>query len=358
MITVGFVGTAKNTGKTTTTLEVLEQASRAGLPTALTSIGYDGENRDNVTGLPKPRFFLQEGMIVATATGCLKACTAGIRIHAHTGIRTALGEIVTGVVSSAGAVLVAGPNRRSDLEILFEHLSNLGARLTLVDGALNRLVPMICTDGLVLSSGAAFNQDIDFLARHAGALAALLQAPVAGSIPAWDGTIRLMAGEETLACVNPGSLLGDAALQLLQNSLRSPATALHFPGACDPIRLEKLLRSHPKFLESAAIFFDNPLKLVASGDPFTWQRVWREFKKLGISPYFKDKNPVFFMTVNPFYPRYLPQTGEYEAAYVNKNALLTAVREKITPHIPVYDIRQPPIPDLLRLVGIKREGEE
>jgi hypothetical protein len=44
--TVGFAGTAKNTGKTTTTLAVLEQVRTARIHTALTSIGYDGENQD------------------------------------------------------------------------------------------------------------------------------------------------------------------------------------------------------------------------------------------------------------------------------------------------------------------------
>ena len=82
---IGISGTAKNTGKTTTTIELLNQSCASGARVALTSIGYDGENRDNVTGLPKPRFHLQAGIPFATAADCLRACTAEYEIVHRTG---------------------------------------------------------------------------------------------------------------------------------------------------------------------------------------------------------------------------------------------------------------------------------
>ena len=77
MVRIGFAGTAKNTGKTSTALHVLQLCHEHGLQVALTSIGYDGETMDNVTGLPKPRYWLEPGMLLATSERCLKAGTAG-----------------------------------------------------------------------------------------------------------------------------------------------------------------------------------------------------------------------------------------------------------------------------------------
>jgi hypothetical protein len=55
-LVVGIAGTAKNTGKTTTLSAIMGEARKEpALVLGLTSIGYDGEGFDNVTGLPKPR---------------------------------------------------------------------------------------------------------------------------------------------------------------------------------------------------------------------------------------------------------------------------------------------------------------
>jgi nicotinamidase-related amidase len=72
MKTIGFAGTAKNTGKTTTIQAVIKQAHQAGLRVALTSIGFDVENGENATGSVAARFLLEKDDLVATAMDCLK----------------------------------------------------------------------------------------------------------------------------------------------------------------------------------------------------------------------------------------------------------------------------------------------
>jgi len=347
--TIGFAGTAKNAGKTTTTLYVLDLLAQAAIPTALTSIGYDGENKDNVTGLPKPRFLLQPGMLVATAEGCLKAGSAAIRILERSGIQTVLGEIVIGVVEQAGTVLVAGPNRRSDLKLLFARLAERGAALTLVDGALNRLVPMVCTDGLVLSTGASYSEDIDVITNHAAALMELMQPPQAGTPLPADKGIQIRRDSQPPFSLQPGSLLGEKSLMALQAALSAPVAELLIPGVCDPLRLETLLDGGA--LNGATLTFGSPLKLIASGDPLTWRRVFARAAQLDVHIRYLEKTPVFFLTVNPFYPRYLLQVGEYEPAYVDRLALLATARARIH-GVPVIDILQPPVPDLLSLMEI------
>ncbi|NTU75981.1 MAG: hypothetical protein HGA86_07660, partial [Anaerolineaceae bacterium] len=88
---IGFAGTAKNTGKTTAALTLLELARTAGLTPALTSIGFDGESLDHVTGLPKPRYLLHPGDLLATAETCLAHSSARFEVLQETDIHTILG---------------------------------------------------------------------------------------------------------------------------------------------------------------------------------------------------------------------------------------------------------------------------
>jgi uncharacterized NAD-dependent epimerase/dehydratase family protein len=74
--TLGIAGTAKNTGKTTTLQAVVRAIRRSGTGVYLTSIGYDGEEVDTVTGLPKPKVVVEEGDMVATALSFLRSSPA------------------------------------------------------------------------------------------------------------------------------------------------------------------------------------------------------------------------------------------------------------------------------------------
>ena len=79
-IIIGIAGTAKNTGKTTTTSFIMAEVKKnEKLNLGLTSIGYDGEDIDNVTGLPKPKIEVWPGVLVAVAEKCLKVSTAEVR---------------------------------------------------------------------------------------------------------------------------------------------------------------------------------------------------------------------------------------------------------------------------------------
>ena len=53
----------------------------------------------------------------------------------------------------------------------------MGAALTMVDGALNRLAALTLSDGLVLSTGAAYDERIPELAAHAAAVESLFHYP-------------------------------------------------------------------------------------------------------------------------------------------------------------------------------------
>lgn len=329
MNTIGFAGTAKNTGKTTTARIVLAEARRAGLRLALTSIGYDGENRDTITGLPKPRFELQPGDWLATAEKCLKTGSAVCRVEAVLPIQTILGRVMLAQVEQAGEVLAAGPNRAADIRLLLEHLEALGVQLAMLDGALNRVAPMNAANGLVLATGAAYDEHIPAIAAHAAALAELFKLPVPDNA---DGFTPCPGG----------SLLRGMTLPALSHGLH-----LSIPGACDPALLLELL---PR-MAGGQIQFGSPLNLVASGSPLAWQAVRRRAQEERISLCVARSLPLCLMTVNPFFPHYQPQTGAYAPDFVPAADLLQAVSQAL-PHLPVYNILQEPRPDVLALLHL------
>jgi hypothetical protein len=348
MKTVGFAGTAKNTGKTTTTIEVLRACRSAGLRVALTSIGYDGENRDNVTGLPKPRFQVAPGMVFATAEGCLRACTVKYRILAQTGLATSLGRIVIAEAVSQGLALVAGPNRRSDLALLYAALEQSGVDAVLVDGALNRLVPLIGTDGFVLSTGAAWVESIPELVRRTRALLDLYhpERTVTVSPPGSAISVLLASGDRLE--LEAGSLLSEDTARRIAAAIPSPVQEMVIPGACDPRALFALLALQPTLLAGMRLVFASPLHLMASGRPLEWAKTLTRLQALWITPGFLEKNSILFLTVNPFFPRYNQQTGAYLPAYVDADLLVESMQAAVL-DLPVIDVLARPTPDLLRL---------
>ena len=346
MQTISFAGTAKNTGKTTTALHMVERCHARGLRLALTSIGYDGEIKDNVTGLPKPRYVLQPGDWVATAEKCLKTGTAGYRVHHTSSIFTVLGRIVFVEITSPGLVVLAGPNRRTDLEQVLADFQRIGVDWVLVDGALNRLAPMICTGGLVLSTGAAFTEDIPTLAEHARALCAMFQFPCSPLPPITAVTLSLPNGAPEIK-LDSGSLLSQAAFQTLEAAAEaSQPHSILIPNACHPARLLELLTRKPALREAQWVF-GSPLKLLASGDPRLWETVWTD---MHLPPQYFETLPLHCLTLNPFYPSYHAATWSYSEKFLDAEALLAAVRAQVTA-VPVLNLRQPPIPDLLDILN-------
>ena len=132
MQVLGIAGTAKNTGKTTTTVAIINQWPRH-QHLAVTSIGYDGESKDNVTGLPKPRLNVPAGALVVTAEGCLEAGSARLETIEKTDLTTPLGRLVICRVRSSGLVVLAGPNSQSALRFVIDRLREQEIELPLVD---------------------------------------------------------------------------------------------------------------------------------------------------------------------------------------------------------------------------------
>jgi len=106
---VAVVGLAKNAGKTTVVNHLL---GTAGGRHGLASLGLDGEARDQLTGLPKPRIAPPMGTLVATTD---ELVGPGLTVRARLGFRTAVGEVVIAEADGSGPVIVSGPARLDQL---------------------------------------------------------------------------------------------------------------------------------------------------------------------------------------------------------------------------------------------------
>lgn len=160
--TVSIIGMDKNSGKTTVLNYILGEA-RGKITLGLTSIGFDGEDKDLVTGSDKPRIYIESGTLVATAKRCLFNGDITKEIIKATNINTPMGEVIIAKALSDGYVELGGASINAYMKAVCSDLINYGSSLVLVDGALGRKTtasPAV-TEGCILAAGASLHRSID-----------------------------------------------------------------------------------------------------------------------------------------------------------------------------------------------------
>ena len=326
---LAVLGLAKNTGKTVALNHLLASAQQARMAVGLTSIGRDGEERDQVFSFPKPPVQVWPGMLVATARDTLARAKVRTKTLAATGLDSPMGEILLVRVQEAGAMEVAGASRGNALQQLVAQLKTCGADLVFLDGALGRShhASPALADGVVLSTGMALGGSIDDVLRKtrerlavlglAGADAALARRCeavfVQGGVGVWDaqgaplwhvaqatltaGAQLRALGAQRVGCVAfggaVGRLLWPAVLELAQRN----------PG------LQVLVADGTRLFRDASEI----AQLAHCGGAL---RAWRALRIVGI-------------TVNPF----SPLGGDTDA-----RTLLAAARDSL-PEYAVSDVQ-------------------
>ncbi len=333
---IGIAGTAKNTGKTTTTNYLLDMFKKKGFSTGLTSIGYDGERLDNVTGLPKPRIPVSVNTTVAVARRCLPVSTARIQVIKETPISTPLGNIIIGRVEKEGLVVIAGPNKSSDLRIIINELKTLDLDIILVDGALNRLAPMVETEGFILATGAARSPDITRLAYETHSIAYLFGLPQLKERLSTEITVQ--NGFRKKHRMGFASLFTNRQLFELLEHLTSETKRLEIPGVVQ----EKLWKQLGEHIISNELNFDicvaDPIKLALAGGVGNIHRLFERLENYGVKLLVAQKLPLVAVTVNPFFPKYRFEAQDYEPAYVDAVKLVETVDKVIS--VPAIDIKR------------------
>jgi hypothetical protein len=332
---VGVAGTAKNTGKTTTLCALIDEAYRRGRLPGVTGIGYDGEERDNVTLLPKPRIMVHPGMVVTTSEQCLAASTARLRVIQDTGYRTALGAVLMCRVEAGGLVVVAGPNKTADLAAVARQMSSLGVADLLVDGSLNRIAPMVVAERVVFATGGARSTDGAALVGEIQAIERVFDAPAAP--PEFAAVTGFYLRAKDLSVQVPAAaVLGAREIGKVLERMPAGLISMVLPGlismdglgvVCD--RLEGEER------KGATLVFDDPFKLLLAGDPVRVAGMLRWMQELGVEVRYRRPSRLAAITFNPYYPAFDGTT--YRAAFlddaIRRAALATAMKT------PVVDIK-------------------
>jgi hypothetical protein len=222
MSTLAVMGMTKNTGKTVAMNHVLAQAAAAQVEVGVTSIGRDGEDRDQVFFNPKPPIMVWPGTLVATARETLQRAKVRWKLIDSTEIDSPMGEILVIKVLEYGEMEIAGASRGSDQLKIISRLKQCGASLVILDGALGRshhASPAIA-NGVILATGAAIGggiQDVIRKTRDRLGILGIKQADASikalcesvftkGGVGIWDQQGNTLFQQE-IATLNAGAKL-------------------------------------------------------------------------------------------------------------------------------------------------------
>ncbi|MCX7779572.1 MAG: hypothetical protein N2491_01500 [Negativicutes bacterium] len=338
-IKVGIAGTAKNTGKTTATIAIMAELRARGIPLLLTSIGYDGESIDAITGLPKPRLEVKAGDIVATAEMCLKTGTAAFRVLETTDVGTPLGKVQIAEVLRPGLVVTAGPNKTHEVRRIADMLKRLSHGVAIFDGALNRIAPFGEMDGMILATGAAKSRNIALLAAQAQSFAAIARLP------------QPPAAAEIARRNYPGVTVLDAGLRVRGRSMKlslltaqdvDSALAADIPeGGClyvPGIITGKALAALAERLEGRRVILavQDPVKLLVAAEDQSYFAMLTKLDEAGVLVAVLKRVPLMAITVNPFYPEYRVEDNTYVPGMVDPVRLQLTVKSAV--NLPVVNV--------------------
>jgi len=350
IISIGVVGTAKNTGKTTTLSAILSEGLKKGKSFALTSIGYDGERVDNLTLLPKPRLFVLENQILATSDKCVQWAGAKTEVLKKTGIETSLGEIFIVRVLKPGLIVLAGPNKQNSLQKIRTMLSEYAEKI-LVDGALGRIAPFSIVDALIFTTGAARNTNIDFLADE------MLSILEIFSLPASDWTILEDRHRNLILLLNEkgeefslsiGSVLSGKDVVSLVSLIRHHKTKKIFiPGAISHRAFQQFIETVGDSINGCEITFNSAPTMLSGWEPSALHKLIVSLnagnaglltrnKEKGVKISLRKKQQILAVTVNPFYPKREHRGSRYTPAFINVGELKKVFKYNL--QIPIFDI--------------------
>ncbi|MFA9372148.1 MAG: hypothetical protein ACERIH_10605 [Labilibaculum antarcticum] len=322
---LSIVGLEKNTGKTECLNYVLSRLRDSRKQIALTSIGIDGENRDQVTQTNKPEIELSEGMIFVTSELHYKQRKLVSEIIDVSRQSTSLGRLVTAKALTKGKVLLSGPASNHSIKELIADLKNKGVELTIVDGALSRksIGSPAVTDAMILATGAALSANITQLVFKTKFVYDLIQLPeiemnLKTQLSNVDSGIWAIDSEGTFQDTGISSVL---LIKKEKDRLFQHGNSFFVSGAVTDQFLEFL--KNQKQISEINLIVRDFTRVFASPETYY------AFVKRGGSMQVLNKTNLLAITINPVSP---------DGYRLNSDELKNALQDKV--NVPVYDIKK------------------
>lgn len=262
---------------------------------AITSIGLDGELIDNVTSLPKPRIYVYEGMIVATAAECLDVTEAKYEVLLETDVRSALGVIKIIRIIKAGNCLVGGPSTIVSMERIITILKTLKVDKILIDGAFSRKTISKTSDACIFAVGAIKSPDMDLVISAAKLTIKQFALP---KIPAeYDHleayeTITMINHEGAERILSIDSVLSDP--EVIFGLIDETTKFIYLPGALSQQFAKEYIRRRRTILPD--IILKSPTHLVLP------ENIMSQLFQAGIRIYVINPINLIGVAYNPFSP--------------------------------------------------------
>lgn len=320
---LSIVGLEKNTGKTECLNYILGRLPLTRYKVAVTSIGIDGENTDQVTATAKPEIYLREGFFFSTSEAYYGSRRLVSELLEISDERTSLGRIVTARVVAGGKVLLSGPSSGVALQRWMAGLKRLGADLCIVDGALSRLssASPAVSKAMILSTGAAYSANMTTLVQKTRFITELIEIELAdrSDIDAFMEIENGVWGMSKEGQVIDFKLESSLTLHNLDRNITLGNRAIYVSGALTD-RFLKLIADSKEVKEIVLIVRDFT-KI------FVTEQSYRSFRKRGGRIRVLQKSRLIAVCVNPTAP---------SGYTLDSDTLCGKLEEAI--HLPVYDI--------------------
>lgn len=322
---MAITGIEKNAGKTTV-LNYLLQNSRNRVE-AITSIGYDGEEIDQVTATDKPRIHVSRGTLVATARDLIRHCDFSREILQMTDFHTPMGEVVILRAQSDGYARIAGPSIISQMNALVKTLKAFSADRVIIDGAAARKsgAAIAAADSCILAAGASFSPDIETVAQQTLHIARLLSLPEAANLPpdlhgGSENACHLVYDDGGVEMI--GDSFAEQTVDLIGNEIRRIKSAI-FKGAVPSPVFDRIAARRSAACGLTLIAEDGTRMMVSP-------KRLHELTTAGIKLQVRRRVNLAAITVNPWSPA---------GFSLDSNKLRAAISAKTD--IPVFDIHHP-----------------
>lgn len=327
--TISIVGMSKNSGKTVTLNHLIKEAEEANIPIGITSIGRDGEYKDVITELEKPRIYVDKGTIIATTTELLQLGSAEVEILKTTDYRTPMGNIVIVKVVSKGNIEIGGPQSLKELNEITKLMYSLGAKITIIDGALDRkssAAPII-SEATILSSGAILSRDMNKVVDATLHVVNLFNLPELEDNSIRDMIIDLN-NENKIAVIDQNLNVNTLDLptaigggKVIGNHIKEDSKYLVIPGSLVKDTIEDIINTTRRY-RNVEIIVNDGTKI------FVKPKEWIRFQRLGVNVKVLYPINLIGLTINPYSPM---------GYSFNPNEFLEKMKSKIQ-DVPIMDL--------------------